>query len=95
MYSQLDLLTLNAGSELVRIICVILINILAACVIGRDLGSIVYHLSAVVQILLFLHSQSQCATLSLFDIVSNSAGRVLFDACLLHTHCLCGGEMVA
>ena len=61
MYSQLNLLTINAGSELVRSIRVILINILAACVIG-DLGSTVYHLSAVVQILLFPHSQSQCAT---------------------------------
>ena len=46
-----------------------------------------YHLSAVVQIYTSVSAQSEpvCYLDTLFDIVSNSAGRVLFDACVYYT----------
>ena len=69
------------NSELVRSIRVILINILAACVIG-GLGSAVYHMS--MNIFKFsssdtVHGPPLCRTLVFFD-QTGSSGRVLFAA---------------
>ena len=72
---------LTVSSELVGSVRVILINILAACVIG-DLGSVVYHFSAVVMLSgasISAQPNPVCFTVTALDVASNS-GRVLFDA---------------